>query len=95
MPGGEKRKILSKDGAEGMAYQESLFSQNVNRPLADRLRPTDLDQTVGQEHLRGEGAPLRRMIVSGYANHLPFGADGIADEFYQLIQPTIVDAGGL
>lgn len=66
MPGGEKRKILSKDGAEGMAYQESLFSQNVNRPLADRLRPTDLDQIVGQEHLLGEGAPLRRMSDSGH-----------------------------
>jgi len=31
-------------------------------PLADRLRPTSLDQVVGQEHLLGPDAPLRRLI---------------------------------
>lgn len=66
MPGGEKRKILSEDGTGDMEYQESLFSRNVNRPLADRLRPSELDEIVGQEHLLGEGAPLRRMIDSGH-----------------------------
>jgi putative ATPase len=30
-------------------------------PLADRLRPASLDQVVGQDHLLGPGAPLRRM----------------------------------
>ena len=28
-------------------------------PLADRLRPTRLDEVVGQQHLLGAGAPLR------------------------------------
>ena len=32
------------------------------QPLADLLRPTTLDEVVGQEHILGEGAVLRRLI---------------------------------
>jgi len=35
------------------------------RPLADRLRPRTLDEYVGQSHLLGEGAPLRRALEAG------------------------------
>ncbi len=35
------------------------------QPLAERLRPTSFDNYVGQQHLVGEGAVLRRMIDSG------------------------------
>ena len=28
----------------------------TNQPLADRMRPKDLDDYVGQEHLVGEGS---------------------------------------
>jgi putative ATPase len=35
------------------------------QPLADRLRPTTLDDYVGQTHLVGEGAILRQAIESG------------------------------
>ncbi len=35
-------------------------------PLAERLRPTTLDDYIGQRHLVGEGAVLRRMIDSGH-----------------------------
>ncbi|MBQ5835208.1 MAG: AAA family ATPase, partial [Bacteroidaceae bacterium] len=34
------------------------------KPLAERLRPTTLDEYIGQEHLVGEGAVLRTMIES-------------------------------
>ena len=34
-------------------------------PLAERLRPTSLEQYIGQEHLVGENAVLRRAIESG------------------------------
>ncbi|MDD2513502.1 MAG: replication-associated recombination protein A [Proteiniphilum sp.] len=37
----------------------------VSAPLAERLRPQNLDQFIGQKHLVGEGAVLRRMIDSG------------------------------
>lgn len=35
------------------------------RPLAERLRPTSLDDFIGQKHLVGEGAVLRLAIESG------------------------------
>ena len=35
------------------------------RPLADRLRPQSLDEYVGQAHLLGAGAPLRRALQAG------------------------------
>ncbi|MEI6679929.1 MAG: replication-associated recombination protein A [Mariniphaga sp.] len=37
----------------------------ANQPLAERLRPTSLDGYIGQKHLVGEGAVLRKMIDSG------------------------------
>lgn len=36
-----------------------------NLPLAERLRPQNLDDYVGQKHLVGEGAVLRKAIASG------------------------------
>jgi len=38
---------------------------SADRPLPDRLRPRSLDEIVGQDHLVGPGAPLRKMIDSG------------------------------
>jgi len=35
---------------------------NNMQPLAERLRPTSLDNYIGQKHLVGEGAVIRRMI---------------------------------
>ncbi len=40
-------------------------SDGTYRPLADRLRPQTLDEYVGQSHLLGPGAPLRRALESG------------------------------
>ena len=37
----------------------------ANQPLAERLRPKNLDEFIGQEHLVGKGAVLRKMIDSG------------------------------
>ncbi len=37
----------------------------MSTPLAERLRPQNLDEFIGQEHLVGKGAILRRMIESG------------------------------
>src|SRR5512133_3950110 len=36
-----------------------------NQPLAERLRPKDLDEFAGQEHLVGKNAVLRKVIESG------------------------------
>jgi len=40
----------------------------MSAPLAERLRPKTLDEYVGQKHIVGKGAVLRRMIDSG---HIP------------------------
>jgi len=37
----------------------------ANQPLADRLRPKNLDEFCGQDHLVGKNAVLRRVIESG------------------------------
>ncbi len=36
-----------------------------HRPLADRLRPTRLEELIGQDHILAPGKPLRRAIESG------------------------------
>lgn len=47
-------------------------------PLADKIRPTSLDDVVGQKHLLGEGKPLRRIIESGEIPNMVFyGPSGI------------------
>jgi len=38
---------------------------STNQPLAERLRPKKLDDYIGQEHLVGKNAVLRKMIESG------------------------------
>ena len=42
--------------------EETLFSTNVKRPLADRLRPKNLEEVVGQDQVVGKDAPLGRML---------------------------------
>lgn len=42
------------------------------QPLADWIRPTTLDDVVGQEHILGPGAVLRRLIDSGNIPNLIF-----------------------
>jgi putative ATPase len=43
----------------------SLFESQAPRPLADRLRPSRLDQVLGQQHLLAADAPIGRMAASG------------------------------
>ena len=38
----------------------------MSKPLAERMRPTTLDDYIGQEHVVGKDAVLRRMIESGH-----------------------------
>ena len=58
--------------------QVSLFENEVIRPLADRMRPQDLSEYVGQKHLLGEGKVLRRMIESDQISSMVFwGPPGV------------------
>lgn len=47
-------------------------------PLAERMRPKTLDDYIGQKHLVGEGAVLRRMIESGnISSFILWGPPGV------------------
>lgn len=47
-------------------------------PLAERLRPKSLDDYIGQKHLVGDGAVLRRMIESGnLSSFILWGPPGV------------------
>src|SRR5258707_1754708 len=47
-----------------------MTGDGTYRPLADRLRPQSLDECVGQSHLLGAGAPLRRALESGHPHSM-------------------------
>ena len=48
------------------------------QPLAERLRPQNLDEYIGQEHLVGKGAILRRMIDAGQiSSFILWGPPGV------------------
>ena len=50
----------------------------MNPPLAERMRPQNLDEFIGQRHLVGKGAVLRKMIDSGRVPSLIFwGPPGV------------------
>ena len=55
----------------------SLFEDDAPRPLAERLRPNQLDEVVGQDHLLGAEGVLGRMIAHGrLASHILWGPPG-------------------
>ncbi|KXP09563.1 AAA family ATPase [Tsukamurella pulmonis] len=50
---------------------------HAGTPLAVRMRPRDLDEVLGQEHLLGPGTPLRRLIDgAGAASVILYGPPG-------------------
>lgn len=50
----------------------------MSAPLAERLRPQSLDDFIGQKHLVGKGAVLRKMIESGRVPSIIFwGPPGV------------------
>lgn len=55
-----------------------MTMQFANQPLAERLRPTSIDDYIGQEHLVGEGGVLRKMIDSGkVSSFILWGPPGV------------------
>ena len=47
-----------------MKMERNLFYNEMNEPLAARLRPQTLDEIIGQQHLIGPGKVLRKMVES-------------------------------
>lgn len=58
--------------------QASLFDESKYEPLAYRMRPRNLSEFVGQEHLIGNGKILKKMIESDNASSMIFwGPPGV------------------
>ena len=49
-----------------------LFSNNQYKPLAERMRPHNLKEFIGQEHLLAEGKPLQAAIVNDHLHSMLF-----------------------
>lgn len=49
-----------------------LFVPPLKQPLSTRMRPTSIDQFIGQEHLMGEGKMIRRILESKVLSSLIF-----------------------
>jgi len=63
------------------------------QPLAARLRPTQLDDYVGQQHLVGEGKPLRQALDRGQLHSMIlWGPPGTGKTTLALIMAQTVDA---
>ncbi len=59
-------------------YLCTIYHHHMSQPLAERLRPRTLDDYIGQQHLVGPGAVLRRMIESGrISSFILWGPPGV------------------
>src|SRR6266568_2106768 len=51
--------------ADDLPPAQAQEPPRADAPLADRLRPTSLDEIIGQEHLTGPEGAIGRMVAAG------------------------------
>ncbi|MCX7193692.1 MAG: replication-associated recombination protein A [Proteobacteria bacterium] len=75
-------------------YSDSLFDSPVAAaPLAERLRPTHIDEVIGQSHLLGEGRPLRLAFQSGRLHSMIlWGPPGVGKTTLARLMASAFDA---
>ncbi|WP_207543183.1 replication-associated recombination protein A [Mycolicibacter heraklionensis] len=75
MPEGVSDGLFDLGGAQ--APEPHGAGAAASAPLAVRMRPASLDEVVGQDHLLGQGSPLRRLVDgSGAASVILYGPPG-------------------
>ncbi|QUX96683.1 recombination factor protein RarA [Marinomonas sp. CT5] len=63
------------------------------QPLAARMRPTSLDEYIGQSHLVGPGKPLRRMVETGHCHSfILWGPPGVGKTTFAQLLSHALDA---
>lgn len=74
--------------------QGSLFDEKkITIPLADRMRPRNLDEFVGQEHLLGKGRLLRQLIESdNISSMILWGPPGVGKTTIAMIIAGMTNA---
>jgi putative ATPase len=75
---------------------KDLFSDvpaEAYQPLASRMRPTSLDDYIGQSHLVGPGKPLRRMVETGHCHSfILWGPPGVGKTTFAQLLSHALDA---
>ncbi|MCV2401303.1 replication-associated recombination protein A [Marinomonas sp. C2222] len=73
-----------------------LFSEvptEAYQPLAARMRPSSLDDYIGQSHLVGPGKPLRRMVETGHCHSfILWGPPGVGKTTFAQLLSHALDA---
>lgn len=74
-----------------------LFDNNPNllndRPLAERLRPNNLEEFFGQDHLIGKGKPIRQMIDNkSIVSMILWGPPGVGKTTLALIISKLIES---
>jgi putative ATPase len=79
---------------KGPATTASLFeAPEALKPLAERMRPRDLDEIVGQQRLLARGSALRRAIESGHVHSMIlWGPPGCGKTTLALLLAKYADA---
>lgn len=73
--------------------QNSMFDKKVSSPLAERMRPSSLDDYIGQKHILGRGKILRNLIYSDNISSMIFwGPPGVGKTTLAMIIASVTKA---